>query len=50
MAATGESAADVCGKPDVEIAFDPDACRHAAWQERLQTFRALYRATKDLSA
>ena len=49
MAATGEDAADVCGKPDVEIAFDPDAGRHAAWQERLQTFRALYRATKDLS-
>jgi len=50
MAATGESAADICSKPDVEIAFDPDAGRHAAWQSRLETFRALYRATKDLPA
>ncbi|HMB47466.1 MAG TPA: FGGY-family carbohydrate kinase, partial [Afifellaceae bacterium] len=49
MAATGENAADVCAKPDVEIAFDPDAGKHAAWQERMETFRALYRATKELS-
>jgi xylulokinase len=48
MAATGENAAEVCTKPDVEIAFEPDAARHTAWQERLGTFRALYRAVKDL--
>jgi len=48
MAATGEGTADVCTKPDVEIAFEPDTARHAAWQERLVTFRSLYRAVKEL--
>jgi xylulokinase len=48
MAATGESTAEVCTKPDVEIAFEPDTGRHAAWQERLVTFRALYRTTMDI--
>ncbi|HSM42862.1 MAG TPA: xylulokinase [Afifellaceae bacterium] len=48
MAATGEGTADVCTKPDVEIAFEPDAGRHAAWQERLVTFRSLYRAVREL--
>jgi xylulokinase len=48
MAATGERTADVCVKPVVEIAFEPDAGRHAAWQERLVSFRELYGAVKDL--
>lgn len=48
MAATGENMAEVCTKPAVEIAFEPDASRHEAWKERLVTFRALYKAVKEI--
>ncbi len=47
--ATGRDAPDVCGKPDVERRFEPDADRHSAWQRQLERFRMLYRATKGLS-
>jgi len=48
MAATGESAADVCKKPAAETGFDPDAGNHAEWRARLDRFRALYRAVKGV--
>jgi xylulokinase len=46
MALTGEPARAVCGKPEVIETFAPDPVLHAAYRERLVTFRSLYAALK----
>ncbi len=50
MAASGTDAADICAKPDVEQAFEPDRESHAAWRARLERFRGLYSAVKTVPA
>ena len=43
--ATGAPLAQVCSRPAVHQAFEPDAARHRALQGRLQRFREVYRQT-----
>lgn len=46
MALTGETAGDVCAKPAILDVAEPDAALHAAYAERFDGFRSLYRALK----
>ena len=48
LAATGESTDTVCLKPKTKARFEPVTDRHGAWRERLNLFRATYRAEKAL--
>jgi xylulokinase len=47
LAATGESAGDVCTPPLVERVIDPDAALAAQCRERHATFQHLYRVLRD---
>ena len=46
MALTGESASDVCTKPQVLDVLEPDTALTAAYAERFRKYQALYRALK----
>jgi xylulokinase len=46
MAATGEAPLDVCREPEIEKEFLPDPRWISAYADRLDRFRALYRALK----
>ena len=46
MALTGESARDVCTKPEVLDVLEPDPALTAAYAERFRKYRALYRALR----
>ena len=46
MALTGESAREICTKPAVLDVLQPDPTLNAAYRERFQKYRALYRALK----
>ncbi|MFN4144059.1 xylulokinase [Aestuariivirga sp.] len=48
LAATGEEAASVCRKPEAAAEIAPDLRLAEAYQERLERFRALYRAVAPL--
>jgi xylulokinase len=46
IALTGEEPAAICTKPPVEDTFDPDPALTAAYAERFERYRSLYRALK----
>jgi xylulokinase len=48
LAATGEDPAEVCRKPGIAAEIQPDPALSRAYAERLQHFRALYRASAPL--
>lgn len=48
LAATGDSVEEVCRKPESRAGFEPNAERHGAWRDRLNLFRATYKAERGL--
>ncbi|MCM5559609.1 xylulokinase [Pleomorphomonas sp. JP5] len=48
LAVTGETVAEVCGKPELRDVIQPNAERQAALAARLPLYRDLYRALKPL--
>jgi xylulokinase len=48
MALTGESAPEVCTKPQLLDILEPDAALHRVYRERLEKYRALYCALKPV--
>ncbi|WP_373503557.1 xylulokinase [Aestuariivirga sp.] len=48
LAATGEDPATVCVKPEIAAEIAPDPALRQAYAERLEKFRALYKAVKPL--
>ncbi len=48
LAATGEDPSQVCAKPRIAAEIHPDPALAAAYDERLERFRDLYRAVKPL--
>ncbi len=48
LAATGEGAAEVCGKPPVAVEIRPEPALAQSYAERLTKFRSLYKAVSPL--